>query len=127
MKHQLKITHDTSEVVFPVTRKITHGGELEGTEVKMADGTLVFDIMGFRAEVTYEYDYLPQEVIDAIAYLLRRHRYLTATFLDVNNIEKTDTFSMSYPTAESFKLTNDGKAIWHNVRIKLKAKEVTKE
>lgn len=127
MKHQLKIAHGDTEIVFPVTTNISHGGELEGSETKMADGSLAYDVLGFRAAVTYKYDYLPQIVFDALIPLLRGHRYLTATVLDVDNEEKTASYSVSYPTAEAFKLTKDGKAVWHNVEIKLTAKEVTAE
>lgn len=127
MKHQLKITHGDTEIVFPVTTNISQGGELEGAESKMADGSLVYDVLGFRAVVTYKYDYLPQLVFDALIPLLRGHKYLTATVLDIDNTEKTALYSVSYPTAEAFKLTNDGKAVWHNVEIKLTAKEVTAE
>lgn len=125
MKHQLRITHGDTEIVFPATTNITHGGELEGTETKMADGSLAFDVLGFRAVVTYRYDYLPQVAFDALIPLLRGHKYLTATVLDIDNTEKTASCSVSYPTAEAFKLTSDGKAVWHNVEIKLTAKEVT--
>lgn len=126
MKHQLVITHGDTEIVFPVTTKIRHGGELEGTENKMADGSLVFDVLGFRHVVTYEYDYLPQVVFDALVPLIRSHRYITAKVLDVNNREKNAQYSVIYPTAEALKLTSDGRAMWHNVEIKLTAKEVDK-
>ena len=127
MKHQLKITHGDTEIVFPVTTNITHGGELEGTESKMADGMLTYDVLGFRAVVAYKYDYLPQLVFDALIPLLRGHRYLTATVLDVDNAEKTSLYSVSYPTAKAFRLTKGGKAVWHDVEIKLTAKEVIAE
>lgn len=125
MKHQLTIIHGNTEIIFPVTTNIKHGGELEGTEIKMADGSLTFDVIGFRSDIRYKYDYLPQVVFNALIPLLRAHKYLSATILDVDNVEKTSLYSVSYPTAEAFKLTRDGKAVWHNVEIKLTAKDVT--
>lgn len=125
--HVLRITSGDVSIEFPRTSKITHGGELEGTESKMADGSLTFDVTGFRATVTYEYDYLPQSVFNSLIPLLRKHKYLTATVLDVDNVEKTALYSVAYPTAEAYKLTREGGAIWHNATIKLTAKEVTAE
>ena len=125
MKHRLKIVKDDVQVEFPETTRITHSGELEGTVSVMADGTETFDVVGFRSQVVYQYDYVPQRVFDTLIPLLRTHRYFNARVLDVDNNEKEALYSVSYPTAEAFKLTKDGKAVWHNVTIKLTAKEVS--
>ena len=125
MKHCLKISVGLTNVEFPYTTKITHSGDLEGTASVMADGTETFDVVGFRGKVTYRYDYVPQSVFDVLMPLLRQHRYLFATVLDIDNVEKKSRYSIAYPTAEAFKLTKDGGAVWHNVTITLTAKEVT--
>lgn len=125
VKHKLKIILNDTQVEFPETRQISHAGKLEGTSCTMADGTETFDVTGFRSEVTYRYDYVPQKVFDTLIPLLRVHRYFDAVVLDVDNVEKQAKYSLAYPTAKAFKLTNDGGAVWHNVTIKLTAKEVS--
>lgn len=122
--HVLTISDGVTSVVFPKTRKISHGGELSGKETTMSDGTLVFDAIGFRKSITYEYDYLPQSVFDVLIPMLRGHRYVTATYLDLDNVEKTASFNVAYPTAQAFKITPDGGAVWHKVTINLTAKKV---
>ncbi len=121
--HMLVISDGINTVTFPKTRNITHAGELEGTATVMSDGTEMFDVVGFRKNVTYVYDYVPQAIFDDLMPMLRRRRYVTATVLDVDNKVRTQLYSVIYPTAEAYKLTENG-AVWHNVKIVLKAKEV---
>jgi len=121
--HKLTISDGENSVVFPKTRKITHEGELEGNETTMGDGSEMFDIVGFRKIVTYVYDYLPQSIFDRLIPMLRKHKYVSSTYLDLDNTEKTQQFSVEYPSAEAFKLTANG-AVWHNVIIKMRAKDV---
>ena len=125
--HTLIITDGISTVQFPKTKHITHGGSLEGTETTMSDGTKMFDAVGFRKSITYEFDYLPQAVFDTLIPMLRKHRYITATVLDLDNVEKTALFAVEYPTATAFKLVKGKGAVWHGVTIELTKKEVEPE
>ncbi len=122
--HTLVITDGTNTVKFPKTRNITHGGVREGTETVMSDGSRVFDTIGFRKSVTYVYDYVPQNVFNVLIPMIRSHRYITATIIDLDNTEKTELFSIEYPTAKAFKLIKGVGAVWHDVTIELVAKGV---
>ena len=124
MIHKLVVTDGSAVVNFPKTRRISHSGTLEGEETVMSDGTEVFDAIGFRKSVTYGYDWLPQSVFDVLIPMLRNTKYLTVTYLDLDNEEKTGLFSIEYPTAEAFKLTDSGGAVWHNVTLSMRAREV---
>lgn len=121
--HVLVISADGVSVTFPRTTKIQHGGYLEGEETVMADGSLMFDVTGFRQNLIYTWDYVPQKVFDELFPLLRKHKYLECKYLDVDNTEKTAKFKIEYPTPEAWKLTANG-AIWHNVSLNMTAKDV---
>ncbi len=122
--HALVITSEDTTITFPTTKRIQHGGELEGAETVMSDGTLVFDVTGFRKNIKYSWDYIPQSVFDAFIPLLRKHKYFSCTYLDIDNTEKTAMFKIEYPTPEAWKLTANG-AIWHNVSLNMTAKDVS--
>lgn len=123
LKHRLIITDGNIVVTMPTTKNITHGGELEGVETTMSDGTKKTDVVGFRLAVTYSYTYIPAEDLATLHKLLRSGKYFSCTYLDVDNVEKTAVFSISYPQTSVFMYKN-GVAVWHNATITLSSKEV---
>lgn len=122
-KHRLIISNSAQTITLPVTKNIVHSGEYEGQEVKMADGTLKYDALGFRLIITYSYTYLPASVMSELHSMLRKGKIFQCTYIDVDNTEKTGDFVLSYPQTTIFMYKNNV-PVWKDATLQLKAKVV---
>lgn len=118
-KHFLKI----GTMTMPYTSKINYTGATVGNETKMASGALVMDVVGFRPTLTYTYDWLPDDTMQALHALMRQNRYHVCTYITPEGMEVTASCRMDYPACDYFTYRN-GKAIWHNAVITLARREV---
>ncbi len=123
MRHRLVISNGTISVTLPSVKNIVYTGTLEGDETIMADGSETTDVIGFRPQITYTYDYVPASDLATLHTLLKGNKYLTCTYLDDSNTEVTAVCKVSYPTPTIFKYKGDV-AVWHNVSIVLTSRTV---
>lgn len=122
-RHKLVIATDTESVTLPVTKSISVSGKLESTEIIMANGTTKYDVVGFRKKITYSYRYIAADVMANLHMLLRNNVFFNCTYLDVDNVEKTEVFKISYPETSVF-MYKDGVAVWQDAVLTLTARDL---
>lgn len=120
---EIKISDGITTITMPRTRQVVEAGESVYNEAVMASGKRVRDIKGFRPGFTYTWDYVPASTITALVTMLRTGGYFTVDYFDVDGTDKTDVFSIEYPSFELFTF-RDGEAMWHNCTLTIKAQGV---
>ena len=119
----IKIYDDEGNiVVLPRTRNIIIGGDQKYTEIEMASGKRVRDIVGYRTKVTAEYDYIPSKDLITLQSIARKCTYVTAEYLDVDG-RKSMKCSINIPESGIFQFKNDI-PVWHKAKLELVAQEV---
>ena len=108
---------------MPKVKKITVGGEEVANETVMASGKKVKDVIGYRAVVSADWDYVPVDTMTALTAMLRAGGYFTVGYPDPDGTDKSVKFSISIPTTGIFKF-NGTTPMWHGVSLKMSAQEV---
>lgn len=121
---EIKISNGVTTITMPRTRRVSDAGEKVYKENKMASGALVRDVTGFRPGFTYTWDWVPAETIRALITMLRAGSFFTVDYFDVDGVDKTGLFSVSYPAFEVFAFRN-GVAMWHNCTLTIRAQGVS--
>lgn len=120
---EITIYNGTVTVTMPPTRKITVGGEEVCNEIPMASGKMVKDVLGYRAVVSADWDYVPVDTMTTLTTMLRAGGYFTVGYPDPDGTDKSAKFSVSLPTTGIFKF-NGTTPFWHGVSLKMSAQEV---
>ena len=108
---------------MPRVRAVAVGGVEVCNEITMASGKSVKEMIGFRATVAAEWDWLPAATITALHTLLRQGGYFYVEYPDPTGVDKAGYFSVSYPETRVFRFVN-GVARWHGVSLTMTAQEV---
>ena len=109
---------------MPRIRKITVGGEEVCKEIKMANGKLVKEMIGFRTVVSAEWDWLPAGTIKELHQLLRQGGYFFVDYPGPALRDSAWIFSVPYPETKIFRFSGT-EPRWHGVKLVMRAQEVT--
>lgn len=120
---QITISNGITTITMPKVRKITVGGEEVANETVMASGKKVKDVIGYRAVVTADWDWVPADTMAALTTMLRAGGYFTVGYPDADGADKSALFSITIPTTGIFKF-NGTTPFWHGVSLKMSAQEV---
>lgn len=120
---QITISNGTTTITMPRTKTPTVSGEVVANETIMASGKSVKDIIGYRAVVTAEWDYVPADTMAALVAMLRTGGYFTVGYPDPDGTDKSAKFSISIPSPGIFKF-NGTVPMWHKVSLTMTAQEV---
>lgn len=108
---------------MPRTRSLEVGGSYESKEATMASGKIVRDIVGFRIELTANWEYLPAETLTQLVSAARGGSFVQIEYPDPVSGEATGMFSVSIGPQKIFKFV-DGSPYWYNVSLTATAQEV---
>lgn len=111
-----------ASITMPRTKAITFGAKEESRKTMMVSGRIVKDIIGYRTVVTAAWDYLPASTVAELTRLLLQNSFVRVEYPSPTGAE-IGWFDSDFPTMSVFAYKN-GIAVWHNVVLKLTAKEV---
>jgi len=122
---KIKISYNdgTGTIIMPKVRNIEFSGEVEYSEVTMANGRKTRDVIGFRPTISAEWDWLPAVTMTAVHAMIRTGQFLYVEYPDPALGDASGYFSVSYPVSAIFRFI-DGSAVWHGVKLKMTAQEV---
>lgn len=119
---KIKISKNGITIEMPRVR-ITIGGEEVTNEITMASGKKVKEMIGFRAVIKGEWDWLPAKTIADLHALLRQGGYFQVEYPDPAIGDAIGMFGVSYPETKVFKF-NGTEPRWHGVSLTMTAQEV---
>ncbi len=121
-----KITIATSDrqtsITLPRVRDVKVGAEEVCNTVTMASGKRVKDMIGYRPTVTAAWDYVPAATLQQLAVMLRSDGFFYVRYPAPEG-DAEGTFEIEYPEMSVFRY-KDGVAVWHDVTLKMKSREV---
>lgn len=110
-------------VEMPRIKDITVGATEVANTVTMASGKVVKDMIGYRATIQATWDYVPAAVLTALAALLRSGGFFYVEYPAPTG-DASGMFEIEYPSMSIFAYKN-GVAVWHDVKLKMTAQEVS--
>lgn len=110
---------------MPVTRSLEIGGEYESKETTMASGRLVRDIIGWRAKLTADWEWVPDGLLAQLVPIARSGQFVEILYPDSTGEDAAGTFSIEIGGQKIFKF-RDGQPYWYNVQLTATAQEVTR-
>lgn len=110
-------------ITLPRVRDIEVGAEEESKTVTMASGKTVKDILGYRANITAVWDWVPADLVTQLLRLLKSGAFLWVEYPAPDG-SGAGFFSIEYPTLSVF-CYHDGIPVWHDMTLSMTAKEVT--
>lgn len=120
----ITIYNKTEKIEMPKVR-YTLTQEEESEETIMMSGRIVKDILGYRTVIEAEWNWVPAQTIAKLSAWIRTGKFLEAEYQDLDGMVKRKAFKFSQPEPEVFAYQNDGTAVWHKVKLKMTAQEVT--
>ena len=120
----ITIYNKAEKIEMPKVR-YTLTQEEESEETIMMSGRIVKDILGYRTVVEAEWGWVPAQTIAKLTAWIRAGKFLEAEYQDLDGTVKRKAFKFSQPEPEVFTYKNDGTAVWHKVKLKMTAQEVT--
>jgi len=120
---QITISDGTTTITMPKVKAVTVGGEEICHEITMASGKRVKEMIGYRAVVDAEWDYVPASTMASLVTMLRAGGYFTVSYPDPDGTDKSGSFSVSIPSIGIFKF-NDTIPFWCGVKLTFTAQEV---
>jgi len=123
MSTQIVLTDGITTVTMPQVKAVSVSGEEVANETIMASGKMIKDVIGHRAVVNAEWDYVPAATMVSLINLLRQGGYFTVTYPDPDGTDKSGKFSVSFPKTKIFKFVS-GVGLWHGVFLTMTAQEV---
>lgn len=110
-------------ITLPRVRDIEVGAEEESKTVTMASGKTVKDILGYRANITAVWDWIPADLVTELLNLLKSGAFLWVEYPAPDG-SGAGFFSIEYPTLSVF-CYRDGIPVWHDMTLSMTAQEVT--
>lgn len=108
---------------MPHIKDITVGAAEVANTVTMASGKVVKDMIGYRVTIQATWDYVPAAVLTALAALLRSGGFFYVEYPAPTG-DASGMFEIEYPSMSIFAYKN-GVAVWHDVKLKMTAQEVS--
>lgn len=110
-------------IAMPRTKSIEIGGEYESKETTMASGKIVRDVIGWRTELTAEWEWVPAGLLAQLVPIARSGEFVTIQYPDSTGEDASGTFSIEIGEQKVFKFVN-GEPMWYNVQLTATAQEV---
>jgi len=113
----------TQSVTMPRVKKIIVGAKELSKTITMASGKIVKDMIGYRASVVAQWDWLPAETVSALAVLLHGGGFFYVEYPSPSG-DASGMYEIDYPSMQVFGFKN-GTAVWHDVKLSMTAQEVS--
>ena len=110
-------------IEMPRTKSIEIGGEYESKETTMASGKIVRDVIGWRTELTAEWEWVPAGLLAQLVPIARSGEFVTIQYPDSTGEDASGVFSIEIGEQKVFKFVN-GEPMWYNVELTATAQEV---
>jgi len=110
-------------IEMPRIKDISVGAVEVANTVTMASGKVVKDMIGYRATVEAVWDFVPASKLTALAALLRSGGFFFVEYPSPTG-DASGMFEIEYPSMTVFAYKG-GVAVWHDVKLKMTAQEVT--
>lgn len=110
-------------IEMPRTKTIEIGGEYESKETTMASGKIVRDVIGWRTELTAEWEWVPAGLLAQLVPIARSGEFVTIQYPDSTGADTSGVFSIEIGEQKVFKFVN-GEPMWYNVQLTATAQEV---
>ena len=110
-------------IEMPRTKSIEIGGEYESKETTMASGKIVRDVIGWRTELTAEWEWVPAGLLAQLVPIARSGEFVTIQYPDSTGEDASGVFSIEIGEQKVFKFV-DGVPMWYNVKLTATAQEV---
>ena len=110
-------------IEMPRTKSIEIGGEYESKETTMASGKIVRDVIGWRTELTAEWEWVPAGLLAQLVPIARSGEFVTIQYPDSTGEDASGVFSIEIGEQKVFKFV-DGEPMWYNVQLTATAQEV---
>ena len=111
------------EIEMPRTRTLEIGGEYESKEATMASGKIVRDVLGWRAELTATWEWVPAGLLKQLVPIARSGAFVTIQYPDSTGGDTSGVFSIEIGNQKVFKFRS-GVPYWYNVELTATAQEV---
>ena len=108
---------------MPRTRSLEVGGGIEAIETTMASGRIVRDVIGWRPEITAEWEWVPAGLLAKLAPIARSGRFVEIQYPDSTGQDTSGMFSIEIGNQKIFKFRG-GEPYWYNVELTATAQEV---
>ena len=110
-------------IEMPRTKSIEIGGEYESKETTMASGKIVRDVLGWRTELTANWEWVPAGLLVQLVPIARSGEFVTIQYPDSTGEDASGVFSIEIGEQKVFKFV-DGEPMWYNVQLTATAQEV---
>ena len=110
-------------VEMPRVKDIVVGAVEVANTVTMASGKVVKDMIGYRATVEAAWDYIPASKLTMLVTILRGGGFFYVEYPAPGGTA-SGVFEIECPSMSVFAYKN-GEAVWHDVRLKMTAQEVS--
>ena len=110
-------------IEMPRTKSIEIGGEYESKETTMASGKIVRDVIGWRTEITAEWEWVPAGLLAQLVPIARSGEFVTIQYPDSTGEDASGVFSIEIGEQKVFKFVG-GEPMWYNVELTATAQEV---
>ena len=110
-------------IEMPRTKTIEIGGEYESKETTMASGKIVRDVIGWRTELTAEWEWVPAGLLARLVPIARSGEFVTIQYPDSIGTDTSGVFSIEIGEQKVFKFVNS-EPMWYNVQLTATAQEV---
>lgn len=110
-------------IEMPRTRSLEVGGSIEAVETTMASGRVVRDVIGWRPEITAEWEWVPAGLLTQLAPIVRSGRFVEIQYPDSTGQDISVLFSIEIGNQKIFKFRG-GEPYWYNVELTATAQEV---
>lgn len=108
---------------MPRTRSIEVGGAYESKESTMASGKIVRDIIGWRTELSAEWEWVPAGLLAQLVPIARSGEFVEIQYPDSDGNDASGIFTIEIGSQKIFKFVN-GIPMWYNVELTATAQEV---
>lgn len=110
-------------IEMPRVKTIEIGGAYESKEATMASGKIVRDIIGWRAEISATWEWVPAGLLSQLLPIARAGAFVEIQYPDSIGVDASGMFSIEIGNQKIFKFVN-GAPMWYNVELTATAQEV---
>lgn len=110
-------------IEMPRTRSLEVGGSYEAKEKTMASGRIVRDIIGWRTELTAEWEWVPAGLLTQLVPIARSGKFVEIQYPDSVGEDASGMFAIEIGSQKIFKFRG-GEPYWYGVELTATAQEV---
>lgn len=109
-------------IELPRVKAVMVGASEVSKSVTMASGKVVKDMIGYRASLTAEWDWIPADTIITLVAMLKSGGFFYVEYPSPQG-DASGVFEIGYPSMKIFAFKN-GVPVWHGVKLPMTAQEV---